>query len=700
MAVGTPLSPTFSLLPPVMMGLPLLGGIVLAWMGERRARLRNLSAVAFSGATLAAAIALAAQVFNQGVVYFNLDLLKIGDRFVLNLEVDALGAFFALFASILWFAACMHAYRYMDHEHKRTRFFLFTLITETATLGVFLVRDFFSLFVFFELMGLAAFLLVIHSETDKARQAAIKYMYMTVVGGLSLLAGIWLYYQHSGTLGFIPPQDSSWLAGSLKLVALGCLIAGFGVKAGMVPLHIWLPDAHPAAPSPASALLSGVMIKAGAYGIIRTVLTFFYHPLAHHAGEGAHVEVATHGGGAVAQSMGNAAHSSAAAHGGLAFNLQTLGLAIIWIAVVTMFVGMALALVQDDIKRTLAYSSVSQMGYILFGVGCLAFLGSEGAIGLGGSLYHIINHAYFKGCFFLAAGSILFCTHELNMFELGGLWRKMPITCFCWCVAALGIMGIALFNGFVSKTLLHHAIVEAHHLSGEARYTMASWIKAAEVLFIITSGGTIAYNLKMLYYIFFRKPEKNNEKVEHAKEAPLWMLAGTAILALGVLFNGIFPGIVIRKLILGVANLFPALEHHTVEHLGEISIYQWSNIKEIIIPILIGIAVFIFGARKDLFRLSKIRLDLFHIRLPRWLGVDYWYVQGAGGFIATLYIGKRVYGRIENKAVNALKSKSSEMLIFAQKRIISPIREYQGDLALGALVLAVSLVLFLLIKLL
>jgi hydrogenase-4 component B len=705
----------FSVLPILVLALPVIGAALAAAAGEKRSRLRNWAVVASSGATLFVAVLLLARVLSSGSVYFNLDIMRIGGRFVCNLEVDAIGAFFVFFAAILWFAASMHAFRYMDHEQKRTRFFFFMLLTEAATLGVFMVQDYFSLYLFFEAMGLLAYVLVIHSETDKARSAAAKYICMTVVGGLSLIGGIFLYLGSAGTVAFTPLAGSAWLTGSFRIVALICLIAGFGVKAGMIPLHIWLPDAHPAAPSPASALLSGVMIKAGAYGILRTVLTFFQQPPVH----GAEAEVV---------SGGHAAEGAVHAASGLAGDVRMLGFAIIWIAVVTMFGGMLLALVQNDIKRTLAYSSVSQMGYILFGVGCMTYLGAEGAMGMGGGLYHIINHAFFKGCFFLAAGSILFCAHELDMFKLGGLWRRMPLTTIFWCIAALGIMGIPFFNGFVSKTLLHHAIVESHEFAVGASLATVGWVKFAEIMFIITSGGTIGYITKMTYYTFFRRPDAEHaHHIEHVKEAPAWMLAGTGLLAAGVLFNGLFPGVLLSKLVGPTVQTVPGFDAHMAAHVSEVPIFIWENFKEILVPLAIGISVFVLGAWPDLFARKRRGPDIFHLRLPRWLGVDYWYVRGAKDSLALLFAGQRIYAPIKMRVVAILKQGASETLHTVRdviypavtvrpyerakegtirlvgeiRRSLMPrIREYQGDLAVGALVLAVSLTIFLIMRLL
>jgi hydrogenase-4 component B len=703
----------YSILPVLAMAFPIAGAALAAAAGEKRARLRNWAAVASTAATMLMAVLILTRVLSDGPLYFNLDIMRIGESYVCNLEVDAMGAFFVFFSSVLWFAASMHAFRYMEHEHKRTRFFFFMLLTEAATLGVFMVQDFFSLYLFFEAMGLLAYVLVVHSETDKARSAAAKYICMTVVGGLSLIGGIFFYLGGSGTVAFKPLADSAWLGGPFRIAALVFLIAGFGVKAGMLPLHIWLPDAHPAAPSPASALLSGVMIKAGAYGILRTALTFFQQPAAH---------------GTEVVSGGHAAEGAAHMATGLAADMRMLGFAIIWIAVATMFVGMLLALVQNDIKRTLAYSSVSQMGYILFGIGCMTYLGAEGAMGMGGSLYHIINHAFFKGCFFLAAGSVLFCAHELDMFKLGGLWRRMPLTTLFWCIAALGIMGIPLWGGFVSKTLLHHAVVESHEFALHAQLATAGWVKAAEMIFIITSGGTIGYITKMTYYTFFRRPDVEHvHHLEHVKEAPAWMLAGTGLLAAGVFFNGLFPGVLLSKLVGPTVQTVPGFDAHMAAHVSEVPIFIWANVKEVLIPLAIGISVFVLGAWPDLLRRKRYGPDLFHIRLPRWLGVDYWYVHGAKGSLAMLFAGQRTYAPIKLRVIAILRSGAQgtahmvrdviapalterpytrvrdgvlRLVDHSSERLMPKVREYQGDIAVGALVLAVSLTIFLIMRLL
>ncbi len=622
-----------SVLPLLLVVVPLVGAIVAAAVGKRES-LRNILAACFSLATLGLAIALAARVLSGNKLSFDFGgFISLPGIFKFQLEVDGLGAVFALLAAIAWAAAMIHLADYSWHESKRTRFYFWMLLSEAMTLGVFLAPDFFTLYIFFELMGLAGYMLVIHNQTAQARAAATKYIYLAVMGGLSLLGGIFLYFSYAGTLGFVPAAGSAWMEAPFRVAAIVFLVAGFGVKAGMVPLHVWLPDAHPAAPSPASAILSGVMIKTGAYGIIRVVLSFLASAPAEAAPAAAYGGATTHG--AVAT---GAASASTFIH-----SVQALGFVVIWLGLTTMFVGMLLALFQSDIKRTLAYSSVSQMGYILLGIGCAGYLGAEGAMGLSGAIYHVLNHGLFKACLFLAAGAILFRAHELNMFKLGGLWRKMPLTTVFWCIAALGIMGIPLFNGFVSKTLLHEAILESGTIAGHAgSFGSPGWFSAVEWIFVITSGGTICYILKTTWYTFFRKPapqiagaaaaHHQEEQTEHEpsqvrNEAPRWMLVAIGALAAGVLFFGIFPGVILRKLVTPAQATFAGLEGN-VSH---ISIFTWVNEKQILLPLAFGIGLFLL--------LGGLRL--WERRLPAWLGVDYWYRRGVEGLAAGLRAGSR-----------------------------------------------------------
>ncbi|MEW5784697.1 MAG: proton-conducting transporter membrane subunit [Bacillota bacterium] len=553
-------------LPLYIIILPLLGTVLIAIFNKRET-LRNLTAVLVSGGTFLLCCLLFLQVLEGGTVSASWPhFIGIG----LNLAIDLFGALFALFASCLWFLAVLFSWTYMSHENRRTRYYIFLILTLSGCLGVFLTGDFFSLFLFFEMMSLASYVLVIHSETGETMEAGRNYLYLSIIGGLSLLIGILLLYFSTGSTAITPQLEKLTDAGFTRILIVVFMIIGFGIKAGMVPLHIWLPKAHPVAPSPASALLSGIMIKTGAYGISRVVNLLM-----------------TPAGGE---------------HGSWHFT-EKLGLIIIWFAVATMLSAALMALFQTNIKRILAYSSISQMGYILMGVGCAAYLGYEGPIGFAAFSYHILNHAFFKAGLFMMVGAVYARTHELELSRLGGLARSFPVTATAFLVAAAGIAGFPGFNGYISKTLLHHAIVEAyehHHLFS---------LHLAEYLFTITGALTVCYIFKLFTGIF------TGSKPAHLRDLPrepfLERVVFTVI-AVVIVYLGTTPQTVLHRVVEPATAGF-GYDSHAAHHLLELDFLNLSDMLGVLIPIALGLAL--------LFVMQ--RMQLFHkIRFPYWLSVD------------------------------------------------------------------------------
>ncbi len=357
-----------SIAPMIAVFLPLLISVPLYLVGKLSEILRNILAIATALASFLLIASLYPFIESGSNVVYTAPLLMLDG---VTFFVDGTGFLFALVTSFIWLLATIYSVSYMGHEHSRDRFFSFLILTLAADLGVLVTGDLFSLFIFFELLGLSSWVLVIHNETEEAMSAGKKYLFMGVIGGLFLLFGIFLVYTNTNTLLLEPLLGSLAGIGNLKYVIAAAMTLGFGVKAGMFPVHIWLPEAHPVAPSPASALLSGIMVKAGIYGIIRTLLITF-----------APVEGAE----------------------GLWPIMGPAGSVMIWIGVITMFIGMVLALLQSNLKRLLAYSTISQIGYIVFGIGIAVYLGFEGALGLAGATYHFLNHALYKSLLFLMAG--------------------------------------------------------------------------------------------------------------------------------------------------------------------------------------------------------------------------------------------------------------------------------------------------------
>ncbi|MDE7429630.1 MAG: sodium:proton antiporter, partial [Lachnospiraceae bacterium] len=359
-------------------------------------------------------------------------------------------------AAFMWFMTTLFSSEYFGHYRNRNRYYLFLLLTLGATEGIFYSADFYTTFIFFEIMSLASYVWVAHDEKPDSLRAAGTYLAVAVIGGLVMLMGIFLLYDAAGTLFFDDLANMPLLSGEASMqiwAASFCLLFGFGAKAGAFPLHIWLPKAHPVAPAPASALLSGILTKAGMYGIL--ILTSYLF-------------------------LGSAAW----------------GAMILLLGVLTMVVGAVLALFSIDLKRTLACSSVSQIGFILVGVGMSGLLGAENGLALRGSLLHMVNHSLIKLTLFMAAGVVFMNVHKLDLNEIQGFGRHKPLLNYIFLMGALGISGVPLWNGYISKTLIHESIVEYCNLIREGKAVgpfSGAMMSGIDWIFLLSGGLTAAY---------------------------------------------------------------------------------------------------------------------------------------------------------------------------------------------------------------
>ena len=610
-------------LPLIAISIPLFAFIMIIF-ASKIAWWRNTWSIIGSAGTLVA-VGLMYPFIKAGVriVY---ELPMIVTPLNLTFRVDGFGFLIALVVSFVWLMATIFALEYMNHEKNQGRFFIFFMLTLVGTVGVPLAGDLLSILLFFELMSLASYVLVVHNQSKEAFSAGDIYLYLGVFGGMCLLTAMSLIYFNTGSLDFssLVELNHHGNESNLMIIAMALLLVGFGIKAGMVPLHIWLPKAHPVAPAPASALLSGVMIKAGAYGMIRT-LSMIYMPEHTAVGHEAITEFA----------------------GNLWAQLTVSGYILIWIGIITMFFGVLMALIQDNIKKLLACSSISQIGYIIMGAGVAAYLGHEGAIGIGGSAYHILNHAFFKSTLFLAAGAIAYLTGELSLERLGGLRKKLPFTSLVVLIASLGIIGFPLFNGYASKTLLHHAIVEAY----EHHHWLSLYV--AEIIFTITSAGTVCYFLKFLYFAFWRPAP---EHLDNIKSEPLLMKISMGTMAVVMILIGFSPNFVLKRLIGPALNAF-SLDSHAVEHLLEISFWKGGDLLAVGIALGLGFLFFYLAQRTNVYRL----------RVPTWLGADYlgavvgraailfWYILTLP-FLALQNISGRLSERFYRRGFSFLQS--------------------------------------------
>ena len=553
-----------NLLAPAVAVFPLIGGILLYLLREKHDRIRELLSVLIAFITLGGVLIMLPAVQERAIT-LNLEGFM---QFGLYFRVDIIGWIFAFIISFIWFLATIFSITYMSFEHDLRRYYSILIFTLGATLGVVLSGDFFTLFLFFEMMTFSSYVLVIHEKEKEAMEAGTLYLYLGVAGGLALLMGMFLLFAEAGTLEMIPLLGAM---GPNRILIFILFLIGFGIKAGVVPLHIWLPKAHPVAPSPASALLSGLMIKAGAYGIMRISLMVF-----------------------TPEYPGVSGESFATGSGYF----------LLWLGIATMFLGALMALLQKNAKRILAYSSVSQMGYIIMGVGVAAFRGYDGgAMGFAGALYHLVNHAFFKAGLFMMIGSVFMYTRELNMDKLGGMLRRMPIVGVCFLVSAAGIAGIPGFNGYPSKTLLHDALLYAYK-----DLDLVS-IDIAEKIFVLTSAMTICYFIKLFRGVFL-----GSVPSEHDKEYPLPLPAKISLGSFAVIITaiGIFPTFILDRFVLPAAHLLNFKEK-TVDYMIGFNFWHWPLLEAMVIVVLLAAIIYLVGDR----------MKLFDIKPPHWLSIEY-----------------------------------------------------------------------------
>ncbi|MFC3478663.1 proton-conducting transporter transmembrane domain-containing protein [Halobacterium litoreum] len=427
---------------------------------------------------------LLAAVLGLGVVASMVPRVLAGDVYVTDLgpfvpyidftlRADALGLLFALLASTLWLVTSFYSIGYMRglDEHSQTRYFAAFAGSVSSAVGVAFASNLVVLYLFYELLTVATYPLVAHDETEEARAAGRKYLAYTFGGGVAVLGGTLLVVHLAGTTAFTPGGIAA-LANSdptLARAAFALLAAGFGVKAALMPMHSWLPDAM-VAPTPVSGLLHAVaVVKSGVFGIARVLLDVFGVDLVADLGVGTLLAV---------------------------------------VAAATLVVASVIALRQDNLKRRLAFSTVSQLSYIVLGlaVGAAAAPSEATKWALIGGLLHIPAHAFMKLTLFFCAGALHVETHTDDISDMAGIGRRMPLTMTAFAVAAAGMAGIPLVAGFVSKYFLLIGTVSAGNLAFTAALLLSGVLN-------------IAYFWPVVYTAFFETSEASDEKP--IVEAPL-----------------------------------------------------------------------------------------------------------------------------------------------------------------------------------
>lgn len=498
--------------------------------------------------------------------------------FGLNFRFDGFRVLYVCVATFMWLMSMTYSTEYMAHYKNKTRYYVFSALTYFATVGVFLSADLITTFLFFEIMSFTSYVWVVQDERKESLRAGETYLAIAVMGGLVMLMGLFLLYSMTGTLMIAEIHEAVLpYVGSTKLyVTAGLMLFGFGAKAGAFPLHIWLPKAHPVAPAPASALLSGVLTKAGVYGILIISCEIF---------------------------LGDV----------------KWGTFILIIGVITMFLGALLAMFSIDLKRTLACSSVSQIGFILVGIGMQGLLGEENMLAVRGTLLHMVNHSMIKLCLFMAAGVVYMNLHALNLNEIKGFGRKKPLLNAIFLMGALGIGGIPLWNGYISKTLLHEAIVEYTEALEEGHIVAfalnAHAMKLIEWIFIISGGITVCYMTKLYIALFVEKNASETKQKEFDEKKKYMNVFSAVALSLSAIYmplSGMLPTIITDR----IADLGETFME--VAEAGErVHYFSGTNIVGAVYSIVIGILLYLIVVRKLLMKNGE-----YLNRWPKYLDLE------------------------------------------------------------------------------
>lgn len=490
----------FSNLPVIAILAPFIGAFLAALMGERKKLLiiqRSIAAASTFTSLISLIYLIKPVILNKNIITYWMGNWAPESQWAIGigLEVDAFSLFTGLIIAAACFLSAVYSFRYMEEDNGLDKYYVLFQLLSAGMIGFVLTGDIFNMYVMLEIMTFAAIALTaFRNSTYKSVEAGFKYIVIGSLGSSFILLGTVLLYSQLHTLNLA--QMAAILHGNytpVSILALAFMLTGYAVKAFMVPCHTWPVDAHMAAPSSISMLLSGIMSKTGVYALVR-ILYMIY------------------------QSTGR----------------PEIEFLIVFWGAVTMLVGITMAVVQTDFKRLLAFSSVSQIGYIMagFGVG-LSVNKGVAVVGTMGALFHMLNHAAFKSLLFLCAGSVLYRTGTTDLNKLGGLSKKMPYTTAFFIIGTLSISGIPPFNGFISKWLIYQATFQA----GFAPVT---------IIALIASVLTLASFIKVIQSVFFGQLR---EEYKDVKEVPLSMRIPMMILSLICIVVGVVPNLVSKYLI-------------------------------------------------------------------------------------------------------------------------------------------------------
>jgi len=508
---------------------------------------------------------------------------------------------FAVITAFAWFVTFLYAKEFMKNDTRVIRYDFFNLLTLGATMGIFYAADFFTLFFFFEMMSFTSFMWVAHRQTYASQYASGTYLGIAVAGGMAILMGIFIVYANFGTLEFEKLGTISVENTVPVLAAAVCMFLGFGAKAGAFPVHVWLPASYTEAPAPATTLLSAVLSKTGIFGLI-LITCELMPPLL----------------------------------------WGSWGRLILIAGVITMVLGGIRAVMSGNLKTTIAYSSMSQIGFILVGIGMLALHGEfVEFLGQGrmfvtdeelasfymtrnGVFLHMVNHSIVKLVLFLIAGVVFMNAGSYELNRVRGFGHGKPFLLVTFLLAACGVGGIPLFNGYVSKTLLHESIAEYAKLLGSVQGTMGvqglspAFVKAVEYLFLFSGGLTLAYMAKLFVVLFVERNEDTLLQDEYEgkkKYASVLSKAAIALCAVPIPLIGVLPNLVADSLATYGAEVSGGLS----PFIEQVYYFSLNNLSGAVISVAVAVVVYLLVVR---FLMLRRKNEGYHEIFPAWLDLE------------------------------------------------------------------------------
>ena len=475
---------------PLFVAIPLGGAFLNSLLGKKIKRFPDILSGIATFCLAFLSIYFVILFKNTGVIVYKVGgwIPPIG----ISMVADGLTTFMLVMINVIAFLISIYSIDYMERYTEKWNFYCLFLLMVAGMNGVVISGDMFNLYVFLEIAAISSYALVAFGTEREELEASFKYAVMGTLASSFILLGIVFLYSVTSTLNMADMAMEVTKKGHSHIILLVSVLflTGFGLKAALVPFHAWLPDAHPSAPAPISAMLSGLIIKSlGVYAIVRIFFSIL---------------------GATPQILSI---------------LMVLG-------VLSIIGGSCLALGQWDFKRLLAYSSIGQIGYVMLGIG----LGTP--LGILGGLFHLLNHSAFKSLLFLNSGAVEYSTGTRDLKMLGGLRERMPVTANTSLIASMSIAGVPPFSGFWSKLIIIVACIQAQH------FAYAVWAVIASIL-------TLAYFMKVQRFAFFGELK---ERLSHVKEVPFYMKFSMVILAFICLAGGLLLMPVVFKDFLGVAR--------------------------------------------------------------------------------------------------------------------------------------------------